>query len=215
MVYDAQFHYIKDLLGGYGLYYSAAISGMGLTLPGRLPPGCCTTPYARRSRRCGRVSGGVADTRYYRDYFDDDHAQVPADVIAEYIRAGCLCQFRTPTAPVRAILQDLFLHWPPGDAEQRRATMRMFLDLAEQTAGHELTEDRFRRLIYFRSAAPGAALDAGPAERTHSTPLAAISNPRVLRLRTKPHVAVPRRVGPGPSADVRRRCPDDDVVGLR
>ncbi len=170
LVYDAQFPYIKDLLGGYGLYYSAAISGMGLTLHWTPAAGLLydtPTPEGRVAAAAFRTA--IAGTRYYREYFDDDHAQVPADVVVEYIRAGCLCQLRTPTAPDRAILQDVFLHsGAPRDAEQRRATMRMFLDLAEQTAGHELTEDRFRRLIYFRSAAPGGALwtPAAPNVRT-------------------------------------------------
>ncbi|HZT65152.1 MAG TPA: hypothetical protein VFA11_05120 [Acidimicrobiales bacterium] len=164
-VYDAQFNYIKDALGGYGLYYSAAIAGMGLTLPATPAAGLpydAPTPEGRAL--AGAYRTAIADTRYYRDYFDDDHAQVPAEVVAEYIRAGCLCQLRTPTAPDRALLQDVFLHAGGAhDSAQRRSTMRMFLDLAEQTAGHELSEDRFRRLTYFHSTGPdGAAWEPAP-----------------------------------------------------
>ena len=158
-VYDAQFNYIKDALGGYGLYYSAAISGMGLSLPATPAAGLpydAPTPEGRAVAAAFRAA--VADTVYYRDYFDDDNARVPADVVLEYIRAACLCQLQTDTAPDRPLLQDVFLHaGGTADAEQRRSTMRMFLDLADQTAGHELTQDRFRRLIYYRSTGSGAS----------------------------------------------------------
>jgi hypothetical protein len=158
-VYDARFNYIKDALGGYGLYYAAAISGMGLTLPATPAAGLpydAPTPEGRAVAAAFRAA--VADTVYYRDYFDDDNAQVPAEVVVEYIRAACLCQLQTDAAPDRPLLQDVFLHaGSTADAEQRRSTMRMFLDLADQTAGHELTQDRFRRLIYFRSTGSGAS----------------------------------------------------------
>jgi hypothetical protein len=158
-VYDAQFNYIKDALGGYGLYYSAAIAGMGLTLPATPAAGLpydAPTPEGRAVAAAFRAA--IADTVYYRDYFGDDNAHVPADVVLEYIRAACLCQLRTDTAPDQPLLQDVFLHaGGADDAAQRRATMRMFLDVADQTTGHELTQDRFRRLIYFRSTGSGAS----------------------------------------------------------
>jgi hypothetical protein len=78
--------------------------------------------------------------------------------VLEYIRVACLCQLSSDTAPDRPLLQDVFLHASVADdAAQRRATMRMFLDLADQTTGHELTEDRFRRLVYYRSTGSGAS----------------------------------------------------------
>lgn len=158
-VYDAQFNYIKDALGGYGLYYSAAISGMGLALPATPAAGLpydAPTPEGRAIAAAFRAA--VSGTIYYRNYFDDDNAQVPAEVVIEYIRAACLCQLQTDAAPDRPLLQDVFLHaGGTADAAQRRSTMRMFLDLADQTAGHELTQDRFRRLIYYRSTGSGAS----------------------------------------------------------
>lgn len=36
-------------------------------------------------------------------------------------------------------------------SRERRATLELPLDLADQTAGHALTEDRFRQLIYYRA----------------------------------------------------------------
>jgi hypothetical protein len=57
-VYDAQVNYIKDSLGGYGLYYSAAISGMGLTLPAAPAAGLPFDAPTPEGRGGGDVSGG-------------------------------------------------------------------------------------------------------------------------------------------------------------
>jgi len=157
-VYDAQFNYIKGMLGGYGLYYGASIAAMGLALPA-LPvaglPFDTPTPEGRIVANSFREA--VAGTAYYREYFDRDDAQVPGEVVLEYIRAACLCQLQVDHAPDRPLLRDVFLH--AGDAEesaQRRATMRFLLDLADQTDGHALTEDRYRQLAYYRADADGA-----------------------------------------------------------
>lgn len=158
-VYEAQFNYIKDALGGYGLYYSAAIAGMGLTLPGLPAAGLpFDTPTPEGRALAGAFRDAVAHTRYYRNYFNDDEAKVPADVVVEYIRAACLCQLRTAPAPDRLLLQDVFLHaGGASDAAQRRDTMRFLLDMADQTDGHALTEDRFRQLSYYRADSGGAS----------------------------------------------------------
>lgn len=110
-VYDAQFNYIKDALGGYGLYYSASIAAMGLTLtalPGAGLPFDTPTPEGRILASAFRDA--IAVTTYYREYFDDDAAQVPGDVVLEYIRAACLCQLQTGHSPDRPLLRDVFLH---------------------------------------------------------------------------------------------------------
>ncbi len=100
----------------------------------------------------------IADTTYYKTYFDRDDAHVPADVVLEYIRAACLCQLQTDGAPDRPLLRDAFLHaGATNEATSRRATLRFLLELADQTAGHALNEDRFRQLIYYRADGVGAA----------------------------------------------------------
>jgi hypothetical protein len=156
-VYDAGFDYIKGILGGYGLYYSASIAATGLTLPASPAAGLpydTPTPEGRAVADAFRTA--VADTAYYRDYFDHDDAQVPSDVVLEYIRAACLCQLQVEAAPDRPLLRDVFLHGG-NDAAQRRATMRFLLDLAEQTTGHALDEDRYRKLVYYRCDGNGAS----------------------------------------------------------
>ena len=157
-VYDAGFNYIKDALGGYGLYYSASIAAMGLSLPGTPGAGLpfdAPTPEGRVVAEAFRSA--IAETTYYREYFDRDDAQVPSEVVLEYIRSACLCQLQTDSAPDRTLLRDVFLH--AGRSEetaQRRAVMRFLLDLADQTDGHALTEDRYRQLIYYRADQAGA-----------------------------------------------------------
>ena len=158
-VYDAQFNYIKEALGGYGLYYSASIAAMGLTLPalsGAGLPFDTPTPEGRILASAFRKA--IAETTYYREYFDNEAAQVPGEVVLEYIRAACLCQLQTDHAPDRPLLRDVFLHAGSApESAQRRATMRLLLDLARQTAGHALTEDRFRQLVYYQADTDGAA----------------------------------------------------------
>lgn len=157
-VYDAGFYYIKDALGGYGLYYRAAITAMGLTvpaLPGAGLPYDAPTPEGRAVAAAFRTA--IADTAYYREYFGQDDAQVPAGVVLEYIREACLCQLQADAAPDRPLLRDAFLHGgSPADAGRRRETMRFLLDLADQTEGHAIDEDRYRQLAYYRADSGGA-----------------------------------------------------------
>jgi len=152
-VYDAGFNYIKDALGGYGLYYRAAITAMGLTVPALAGAGLpydAPTPEGRAVAAAFRAA--IENTTYYREYFDQDDAQVPADVVLEYIRAACLCQLQVDAAPDRPLLRDAFLHGgSAADAGQRRETMRFLLDLADQTAGHAIGQDRYRQLVYYRA----------------------------------------------------------------
>ena len=156
-VYDARFDYIKGVLGGYGLYYSASIATTGLTLPALRAAGLpFDTPTPEGHAVADAFRAAIADTQYYREYFDHDDAQVPNEVVVEYIRAACLCQLQVDTAPDRPLLRDVFLH-AGEDATERRATMRFLLDLADQTAEHALNQDRYRQLIYYHADGDGAA----------------------------------------------------------
>jgi hypothetical protein len=63
-------------------------------------------------------------------------------------------------------LIDVFLH---GGAEPgaRRATFRLFLDVAKQTDGHPIDQDAFRQLLYFRET--GSALTYDPLDEVADT----------------------------------------------
>jgi hypothetical protein len=158
-VFDAQFDYIDNPLGGYGLYYGAVIADFGLSAratPAAGLPFDGPTPRGRELADAFRAS--IWDTEYYRRYFDDDGAQVPRETVRDYLRAACLCQLQTDGALDRPILREVYASAAPEqEARERRATLQLLLDLADQTAGHALTEDRFRQLIYYRADAGGAS----------------------------------------------------------
>jgi len=156
--YDTTFNYIKSELGGYGLYYGSVIAELGLIYPGG--PGFpypVDVPTEQGRKVSDTFRKAVQDTAYYRDYFDWDAAQVPINVIREYIRQACLCQLQIPDAPDRPLLLDTFLHGGTKQAaEARRATFRLFLDIATQTQGYAIDDDSFRQLLYFQAADNGA-----------------------------------------------------------
>ncbi len=169
--YDTTFNYIKSPLGGYGLYYRSVIAGLGWIYPGG--PGF---PYpvdvpSEKGRELAKAfRREVAETTYYREFFDHDEIEIPIEAVREYARKACLCQLRRDDVIDRALVLDAFLH--AGDEEAaaaRRETFRMLLDLADQTHDHPLDEDAFRQLIYFRASDAGARWT--PREDVSSTAL--------------------------------------------
>lgn len=157
-VYDSQLDYIDSRLGGYGLYYRSVIAEMGLIYPGGAGfPYPVDVPSKKGKEVAEAFRRAVRDTRYYRDYFDRDSAKVPIAVVREYIRRACLCQLQIPNSSDRALLLDTFLHAPDEkQAAARRATFRLFLDIADQTRGYAIDEHAFRQLLYFRATENGA-----------------------------------------------------------
>ena len=157
--FDTTTEYIQSDLGGYGLYYRSVIAEMGLILPGgRGLPLPVDVPTELGKEVAEAFRSAVKETRYYQHYFDSNETLVPRDVVVEYASRACHCQLRTPVAPDRPALLDLFLHHG-GDqqAEARRQTMRLMLDIAEQTDGIPLTEDVFRLILYFGETGMGRA----------------------------------------------------------
>ena len=143
--------YIKSRLGGYGLYYRGVMQEMGLILfGGRGYPIPVDMPTPEGKELAAAYREAVQDTRYYREYFDDDKARVPAEVLEEFMDRGCLCQLKKEDSPDHIFLRDLFLH--RGEAEFRRHTFRLLLDIADQAKGHAVDEDAFRQLVYFQQA---------------------------------------------------------------
>lgn len=154
--YDTTFDYIKSDLGGYGLYYASVIAEMGLIYPGG--PGFpypVDVPTERGKEVAAAFRRVVQNTAYYGTYFDQDHTQVPIEVVQEYIRQACLCQAKLSGATDRPLLLDVFLHGSAQSAA-RRATLRLLLNIADQTQGYPIDEDTFRQLLYFQAADSGA-----------------------------------------------------------
>jgi hypothetical protein len=162
--YDTLTNYIDSELGGYGLYYRSVMAELGLIFPGG--PGLpypVDIPSEKGQEVAASFRQAVKDTVYYRDYFDSDATDVPLAVIHEYIDRACLCQLQHPSAPDRPLLLDLFLHGGLSEsADARRATFRLFLDIADQTQGHTIDQDTYRQLIYFHAADNGASYRPRP-----------------------------------------------------
>ena len=151
---DATINYLQHSTGGYGAQYSGTIARTGLTLvaaPEAGLPWDGPTPAGIAVAEAFQTA--VERTHYYRDYFDDDAAQVPREIVGEYIERACLCQLRVDTAPERDLLRKAFLSG--GDeleAQAQRDTFRLVLDIADQTAGDPVGEEQFRQLVYFRAS---------------------------------------------------------------
>lgn len=168
--YDATTNYIKEDLGGYGLYYGSVMADVGLVHP--TGPG---SPYKvdvltdAGKEVADAFRQAVKSTRYYRDYFDDDSACVPYPVVVEFIHHACLCQLQCSDAPDRPLLLNTFLHGLNKDAsDARRSTFRLFLDIAAQTQGQAVDADGFRQLLYFQSTDRGLIYEPRDAVRyTH------------------------------------------------
>lgn len=167
--YDTTFNYIKSDLGGYGLYYRSVIAELGLIYPGG--PGFpypVDVPSEKGKEVAQAFRSAIEDTAYYREYFSLDAAEVPIDVIEDHIAQACLCQLQTDSAPDRDIVRDIYLHAvDEASALPRRETFRFFLDLADQTDGHPITQDAFRQLVFFGETEDGAGYE--PSEPVEST----------------------------------------------
>jgi hypothetical protein len=160
--YDPMYPYIDADLGGYGLYYARTMAATGLVVP-TLPE--ADVPFDWPSPDGQHVAAAfrdmIANTKFYREYFGHPDRVVPADVVLEYARAGCLCQLQTDQALDRPLLRDVFCYGgAPIEAARRRSSLRFFLDISATTGGMPVDEDLFRRLIYFRDL--GATLQYRP-----------------------------------------------------
>ncbi|MBT4459841.1 MAG: hypothetical protein HOC56_16380 [Anaerolineae bacterium] len=140
-------------LGGYGLYYRTVMAEMGLILPGGpglpAPVDVPTPDFGEKVALAFREA--IKDTAYYQKFFEENKAEIPLDIVKEYIREACLCRLKTPETPDHELILELFTEkGKPQDAKARRETFRLFLDLANQTDGVPLDDDLFRQLIYFQ-----------------------------------------------------------------
>ncbi|MEU0962205.1 hypothetical protein ABZ328_22100 [Micromonospora aurantiaca] len=151
--FDPRFDYIKEPLGGYGLYYASVMQEAGLLT--RRDPAVgfafdALTPSGRGLADAYREA--VRHTRLYADGLPLGEAPVSRQTLVEFAAAGCLCQLRAEAADL-PLLQDMFLHaGDPQAAAQRRATLRFLLDACRTAQAEKMSGngDLFRQLIYFR-----------------------------------------------------------------
>lgn len=154
--FDPQFDYIKEALGGYGLYYRSAMELTGALIvsgPSNGFPFDAPTPVGRALAAAFRST--VADTRLLATLESGDLTKrVSREVLLEFGRSACLCQLRTAGAPDLPLLRDLFLHsGTPQEVAARTGTMRLMLDLSGCASADAIGQDEFRQLIYFRELA--------------------------------------------------------------
>jgi hypothetical protein len=156
--YDTQTYYIKSPLGGYGLYYRSVMAELGLLYPGgRGLPYPVDVPSEKGKEVAAAFREAVKNTAYWRTYFDQDQAEIPIEVIREYVNRACLCQLQHTHAPDRPLLLDVFLHGGGRQAAvARRATFRLFLDIAQQTPGYPINQNIFRQLLFYQEGGNGA-----------------------------------------------------------
>jgi len=159
--------YLGQRLGGYAQVYRGAMADLGLILRADLTPG------AMLDAPFGGVGASVADafrdaiaaTTYAKRYAGKTEGTIPLDVIDELAQVSCFC--RLPQSPTeRGLLVDVLLgrSQPPHQAHRNRAaTVRMYLELAKQTQGHEINEEDFRVLIYWGAEDSGASWRPSPA----------------------------------------------------
>lgn len=151
--FDPGVNYIKEALGGYGLYYRSVMDAMG-TLVGATPSNGFRFDALTETGRAiaAAYRNAVSSTTLWRDYLSHDlDGPIPRDVLLEFARRGCLCQLRVAGDHDLPLLQDLFSHaGSPSEALARRQTLRLLLDLATTAQPLGIEPSQFRQLIYFR-----------------------------------------------------------------
>lgn len=151
--FDPQFDYIKEPLGGYGLYYRSAMELTGslvVASPANGFPVDAPTPIGRGLAASFRSA--VAGTEVSELLSEGRVSQpIAREALVEFARKACLCKLRVAEAYDLPLLRDLFLHsGSPAEVASRGETLRMLLDLSTCRQAQELSQDDFRQLVYFR-----------------------------------------------------------------
>lgn len=152
--------YIKSSLSGYGLYYRSTVTGLGLMAPAGTRPGLKVDYPSEDTGRELAVAfrEAISDTAYFREYFDRPDAEVPRDVLIEYARSACLCQLHKVDSPDREPLRRAYLAGGWGaEAAARQQSVRLFLDVADQSEGTPVGWMDFRQLLYYGISDSGAS----------------------------------------------------------
>ncbi len=110
--FDPQFDYIKEPLGGYGLYYRSAMELTGslvVASPANGFPVDAPTPIGRALAASFRSA--VAGTEVSELLSEGRVSQpIAREALVEFARKACLCKLRVAEAHDLPLLRDLFLH---------------------------------------------------------------------------------------------------------
>ena len=153
---------IDSHLGGYGLYYRSPMQTLGLVAPAGTPTSDGeATPVDVLLRDAPHpmalaeaFASSVAGTRYVEEHIDAS-GPIPADVLAEYGDAACLCRLGDhpdEREAVRAAFFEASSQQDPMADERRRQGFALWLQLVD--AGEQVTnDDRLRQAVWERFAA--------------------------------------------------------------
>ena len=151
--FDPNYEYIKEPLGGFGLYYRAAMEATGIVNRADPANGLSYDVVTPQGRALARAYGAAVSTTRLASEFLKQPAvpgPVPKGVLQEFALRGCLCQLRAADQFDRPLLLDLFTHGGDPDGARRR-TFQFLLDTCTTDDAAGLDRDRFRELIYFRN----------------------------------------------------------------
>ena len=151
--FDPQLDYIKEPLGGYGLYYRSAMEATGALVIATPSNGFAfdaATPVGRALAHKYREA--ISGSELVRKHLSGDlRSPVGRDLLVEFAGVACLCQLRNASNHDLPLLQDLFAHaGDPGAATARRETLRLVLDLSGTAQSAAIGQSEFRQLVYFR-----------------------------------------------------------------
>jgi hypothetical protein len=152
--FDPGFDYIKQPLGGYGLYYRSVMEATGTLVIATPANGFLFDALTETGRGIAAAyRDAISSTALWRDHLNGTlETPIPRDVLLEFARRGCLCQLRDAEEHDLPLLQDMFTHaGSPGDGLARRQTLRLLLDLATTMQEVGITQSAFRELIYFHN----------------------------------------------------------------
>ena len=151
--YDVQYDYIKEPLGGYGLYYRTLMATLGLIYPSPESGYPIDVPTEQGQRVAAAFREAISGTTYWSEFFDSP--TITTDVVEEYGEAACLCRLRIEQNPDRELMRQVMLYGgAQTHASARRASLRMLIDIAHEVDG-PISQNDFRQLIYFRGTTDG------------------------------------------------------------
>ncbi|MFG2091778.1 hypothetical protein [Spirillospora sp. NPDC048824] len=151
--FDPEYDYIKEPLGGYGLYYRSAMEAMGVLVIAGTDNGFPFDAPTPAGRALAAAYGRSVEKTNLGKMLAADKLpeRVSRQDIAAFADAACLCRLRVADNFDLLLVRELFLHaGHTGEPEARRGTLRFILDLSQSSQAVGIEEDEFRQLAFYR-----------------------------------------------------------------
>lgn len=140
-LFDVEYRYIQNSLGGYGTYRNV-MKVLGVTIVGDEEAGVqidrLTDPTGRALAEAFEQT--ICETTYYQQYRLTD-TPVPREVIVEYGKAAALDRLKDLQAHDRPLLINIFMPSEPKTVGQayRRKSMAYYMHIIQHAKGERLT----------------------------------------------------------------------------